>query len=73
MVVIFHAAAAETAMPSEEVPAATTDRALAPTAVAERPAWDLEAEAAVVEVEAEAAVGAGRRTRCDSPIIGSTE
>ncbi len=48
-------------MPSEEVPEATTDRALAPTAVAVRPAWDLEVEVGGVEVEA--VVGEGRRTR----------
>jgi hypothetical protein len=57
-VVICRAAAAKTVMPSEEVPAATTDRALAPTASAALPAWDLEVEAGAVEAEA---VGADRR------------
>jgi len=51
--------AAETEMPSEEVPGvpgATTDRAHAPAAVAAPPAWDREAEAAALVVAAEAAV-----------------
>jgi hypothetical protein len=59
--VICRAAAAETVMPSGVVPVATTDRALAPTAVAAPPAWDLEVEVGGVEVEAEA-VGEGKRT-----------
>lgn len=49
---ISRAAAAETETPSEEVPAAITDRQLAPTAVAAPRAWDLEAAA-----EAEVAPG----------------
>jgi hypothetical protein len=55
--VISRAAAAETAMPLEVVPAAITGRALGPVAVAAHPAWDREAEAEVeavgVEVDAE--------------------
>ena len=45
---MFRAAAAATATHSEEVhgvPAALTDQVHAPAAVAELPAWDLEAEA----------------------------
>jgi hypothetical protein len=68
--VICRAAAAETAMPSEEAPAATTDRALAPTAVEARPAWDLEAEVGGAEAEA---VGADRRQIAGGQITGSTE
>jgi hypothetical protein len=54
--------AAGTAMPSEEVPAGTTDRALAPAAVAVRPACRAEALVAVEEVSVvvAAVVGAGR-------------
>ena len=59
MVVICRAAAGETVMPSEEAPAATTDRALAPIAVVVHPAWDLEVEAVVGVVEVEAGVDAG--------------
>ena len=44
------AAAAETGMPSEVVPGATTDRALAAAVAAVPPAWDLEAAEAVVAV-----------------------
>ena len=55
-VVIFLAAAAETAMPSAEVPAVITDRVLDPTAVAVHPAWGLAAEAGAV---ARGVVGVG--------------
>ena len=58
---ISRAAAAETAMPSEVVPAVTTVRVLAPTAVAALPAWDLEVEVEAGVVAVEAAVGEGRR------------
>jgi hypothetical protein len=50
---ISRVAVAETGMPSEEVPGvpgATTDRAHAPAAAAAPPAWDPEAEVAVVAV-----------------------
>lgn len=57
---ISRAAAAETAMPSEVVPAVTTVRLLAPTAVAAPPAWDLEVEVEAGVVAVEAAVGEGR-------------
>ena len=69
-VVISRAAGAETGTRLEEVPAATTDRALAPVAVAAHQAWDLEAEVGVVEVEA---VGAGRPQIAGAQITGSTE
>ena len=55
-VVIFLAAAAETGMPSAEVPAVITDRILDPTAVAVHPAWGLGAEAGGV---ARGVVGVG--------------
>jgi hypothetical protein len=55
-VVIFLAAAAETGMPSAEVPAVITDRILDPTAVAVHPAWGLAAEAGAV---ARGVVGVG--------------
>ena len=59
---IFRAAAAETEMPSEEVPAGTTDRALAPAAVAVPPACGAEALVAAEEVSVvEAAVGGADR------------
>jgi hypothetical protein len=63
---ICRAVGAKTVTPSEAVPAATTDRALVLTAVAERPAWDLEVEAGVGVVEVEAAVGAGRQNQLTS-------
>ena len=50
-------AAAETAMPSEEVPEGTTDRTPVPAAAAAPPAWDREAEASVAVA---AVVGADR-------------
>ena len=46
---------------------------LAPTAVAAPPAWDLEVEVEAGVVAAEAAVGAGRRSRLRKPVTGSTE
>jgi hypothetical protein len=55
-VVIFLAAAAETGMPSAEVPAVITDRVPDPTAVAVHPAWGLGAEAGAV---ARGVVGVG--------------
>jgi hypothetical protein len=71
---ICRAVGVETVMPSEAVPAATTDRALARTAVAERPAWDLEVEVEVGVVEVEAVVGAGRQNQITSGhLTGSTE
>jgi hypothetical protein len=53
---------AETGTLSEEVPKATADQALALTAVAALPAWDLEAEVEAVEEAAEVGA-AGRRHR----------
>ncbi len=50
-------------MPSEEVPAGTTDPALAAAAAAAPPAWDLEAEASVAVVAA-AVGGEGRGLNC---------
>jgi hypothetical protein len=52
-------------MPSEEVPVAMTDRALALTAVGAHRVWDLEAEAEVVvqEVAVQGVVGVGGADR----------
>ena len=60
-VVIFLAAAAETGMPSAEVPAVITDRVLDPTAVAVHPAWGLGAEAGAVARGVVGVGGADRR------------
>ncbi|MGA9308590.1 MAG: hypothetical protein WBW31_24560 [Candidatus Sulfotelmatobacter sp.] len=66
---IFRAAAAETEMPSEEVPAGTTDRALAPAAVAVPPACGAEAlvAAEVVSVVEAVVGGAGRALAVPDP------
>jgi len=76
---ISRAAVAETAMPSEEAPGDTTDRALDPAAAAVPPAWGPAAAAAeeasvaaVAEVVAVAAVGgAGKRPRSQKKIRGA--
>jgi|HubBroStandDraft_4_1064222.scaffolds.fasta_scaffold889998_1 hypothetical protein len=47
---MFRAAEAATEKPSMEVPGDTTDRALAPAAIAVLPAWGLEEEAVLAVV-----------------------
>jgi hypothetical protein len=59
--VTFHAAVAETAMPSEAVPEDITDRALAAAAAAAHRVSDLEAAEGSAEAEAEVVAGAGGR------------
>jgi hypothetical protein len=71
---ISRAAVAETAMPSEEAPGDTTDRALGPAAAAVPPAWGPAAAAlvaAVAEVAAAVAGGAGKRPRSQKKIRGA--
>jgi hypothetical protein len=70
--VICRAAVAETVTHSAGGRAATADRALAPTAVAAHPAWDLEVAGVGVEgVEVEVVAAEGRRHGCGMLITGA--